>query len=60
MYAELELAIIDAISENDKVARKATIPAIKKEMITDGPEYFAAACLLKAKIPMPKKIIDDY
>ncbi len=60
MYAEPELAIIAAISENDKLARKATIPAITKDMIIDRPEYFTAACPLKTKIPMPEKIINDY
>jgi hypothetical protein len=57
VYTEPELAIIAAISENDKVARRATIPVITKDMMTDGPAYNAAACPLKVNIPIPEKKI---
>jgi hypothetical protein len=55
VYADPELVIIAAISENDIAARRATIPVRIKEMMTDGPANFAAACPLKVNIPMPEK-----
>jgi hypothetical protein len=60
VYADPELAIIAAISENDIAARRATILVRIKEMMTDGPAYIAAACPLKVNIPMPKKEVQSF
>ncbi len=46
-----------ASSENDNAARRATIPVITKEIITDGPAKLAAACPLSTVIPAPAEKI---
>jgi hypothetical protein len=46
---------MEDISDIDKADKRATIPAIMKEMIIDGPAYAAAACPLNTNIPVPKK-----
>ena len=48
-----------ANSETDKDANKTIIPVITNEMMTDGPEYFAAACPLNTNIPAPEKMIQN-
>jgi hypothetical protein len=60
VYADPELAIIAAISENDIAARRTVIPVRIKEMMTDGPAYIAAACPLKVNIPMPEKEVQNF
>jgi hypothetical protein len=44
-----------ASSEYDKAARRAVMPLMMKETITDGPEYLEAACPLSTNIPIPEK-----
>jgi hypothetical protein len=60
VYADPELVIIAAISENDIAARRATILVRIKEMMTDGPAYIAAACPLKVNIPVPEKKVQNF